>query len=145
MSTLLADFFTTDVPIVQSFKIGNSINLYSMGIHLYKHGNLSSGNLNVKIFDNEYQLAEFNKTNTELNSLMGEYAHGYLRFKNDLRLSGRKNNESLHEYKVQATWSGYSLLLAWVMEYQNLIAPMYGSNQNNDAFKPKDLELFIWH
>jgi len=146
MSTLLADFFETDIPIEQRLRLRHGIDVHKIRMHVFKYGELLTGDLVIELLDGATVLKTTTYTYTELNTLIGiEYSHGFLSVIEDVRLGGRKSNESSHEYIVRATFSGGHELLAWVMEYENPVIDLYGANQDNDAFKPKDLEIYTWH
>jgi hypothetical protein len=144
MSTLLGYFFHQNEPVSQKFKLVFGQNVYALRPHIFKNGELLDGNLVFELYDNATLLKTETFTYLELNEQIGNnYSHGFITWEVDTRLAGRINGESAHEYELRLTYTGSDpLKLAWVMEYENLITTMYGSGQANDAFKPRDLEIW---
>jgi hypothetical protein len=144
MSTLLGYFFNTNEPVSQKFKLVFGKMVYALRPHIFKNGELIDGNLIFELYDGSELLKTETFTYEDLNQEIGnDYSHGYLTWEIDTRLDGRQNGESAHEYELRLTYTGtVPLKLAWIMEYENLITTMYGSGQGNDAFKPRDLEIW---
>ena len=144
MSTLLGYFFSHNEVISQKFKLTFGQMVYALRPHIFKNGELLDGNLVLELFDGAELLKTETLSYSELNEQIGNsYSHGYLTWEINTRLSGRLSNEDAHEYELKLTYTGSDpLKLAWIMEYENLITTMYGSGQKNDAFKPRDLEIW---
>ena len=144
MSTLLGYFFSHNEAISQKFKLTFGQMVYALRPHLFKNGELLDGDLIFELFDGSELLQTETFTHEYLNEQIGNnYHHGYLTWNINARLSGRISGEDAHEYELKLTYTGSDpLKLAWIMEYENLIITMYGAGQANDAFKPRNLEIW---
>lgn len=146
MSKLLAYFFNQDETISQKFKIVKGEFVHAIRPHIFKNGEMLDGSLSLSLKDGGEELASKTFSNVELNSIIGNnYSHGYLTWELNARLAGRRNGEIAHEYELAITYDGTdNLKVAWIMEYENLITQTYGAGQDNDAYRPRDLEIWTY-
>jgi hypothetical protein len=145
VSTLLADFFVPNVPISQKFKIKSSLDIHSIRVHLYKTNLLTDGTVTIELIDEGVVLDTVSYDYNYLNLTMGNsYTHGFITCMRDIRIGGRQSGELEHEYEIKATFTGQENTLAWIMEYENQLNEVYGGFQDNDAYNPKDIEIWIY-
>lgn len=152
MSTLLVDELKSGVIIEQPFKITRRTNLSHIRMWIYRHNDLLTGSLRLRIYDGATLLTEDTLTISEINAAFTQpYAHGFLRFDFDSLVLNIPEGSSEKEYKIKVEMIGHTTnpaaFIGLVRRYEAKTYPTYGTDvvnneSPNDTTEPFGLELF---
>ena len=152
MSTLMVDELYPGVQFEQEFKITRNTNLAHIRPHVYLHGTLVDGQLQVEILQGTTVLKTKTINFSLINAVKTEtYAHGFLRVDfPSLQLNLDQGNTE-QTYKVRFSMINHTLDLAnflgicrdWDLKiYDTYGSGVIGNQAPNDSVEPAGLEFY---
>lgn len=135
-------------------RFSNLAMITNIRVHMLKHGTIADGTLTMDIYDDDgVVIASKALTYTELNTIPGTYAYGYVNFELDSQVCINKlESEVYSQLTARLTMTGHtedtSNYMALVRQFDNPFITEYGSRPSSvdDAtdgwFNPFGIEVY---
>lgn len=130
----LVDIIDDDTTLSQGFRIVEPLHLYGIRLYMMKSDDLSDGTFTLTIKDGNTTIGSKSISYSDFND-EGSTLLGYFFFEFNIRLSGRQQDESYHEYTMELSSSSHtssdSVFLGWVRNLED--TNLYGDNQTDGS------------